>query len=65
MSIEESGFKEAIVEEGDEEADWEECPCCGDTDWVRAIAVYERGTCWVLFCGGCGKPIQEKWNILP
>lgn len=65
MGIEESGLTEVHVEPADEEADWEVCPCCGYTQWFRAIAAYRKGACWVLYCGSCGKPLQKKWNILP
>lgn len=65
MGIEDGGPTEVHLEPADDEADWEECPCCGEDRWLRAIAAYQRGTCWVIFCAGCGKPIQEKWGILP
>jgi len=64
MSIEDGGLAEAIVESADEE-DWEDCPCCGYSDWLRAIATYPGGACFVVYCGECGKPVQKRWNIAP
>jgi hypothetical protein len=63
MGIEDGGLVEVHVEQADDED--EACPCCEADDWVRAIAVYPKGACWVIYCGGCGKVIQQKWNIIP
>jgi hypothetical protein len=65
MSIEESHPDEVHLEPADEQAEWEECPCCGESTWYRLIAAYVRGACYVIYCGGCGKPFEQKWNILP
>lgn len=64
MGIEDGGLTNALIEEAEDDLDWEECPCCGDIAWLRVVAAYARGTCWVVFCGGCGKPVMEKWNLL-
>lgn len=65
MGIEDGGVTEAIIEPADDDADWERCPCCGDVGWMRLIAAYSRGSCWVIYCGSCGKPIEKRWNMLP
>jgi len=65
MGIEDGGPTEVHVEPADEDADWERCPACEEVQWLRAIAAYEKGACWVIYCGGCGKPIEKRWNILP
>jgi hypothetical protein len=65
MGIEDSGLVEVIVEDADEDADFETCPCCGYTAWFRAVAAYREGACWVIFCAHCGKPIEKRWNIVP
>ncbi len=51
-----------ILEDAEEE---EECPICEGDRWLRAIAVYERGSCWVIYCADCGRSIEERWNTLP
>jgi hypothetical protein len=64
MSVEDGGPVEVWVEPADD--DWDEvCPGCEKDTWLRAIAGYRTGACWVVFCGGCGKTIQKRWNILP
>lgn len=65
MGIEESGLFDIIVEDASEEEAFEECPCCGAEHWLRAIACYIKGACWVIYCAGCGKPVQKRWNIIP
>ena len=66
MGIEDGGLVEAIVEGAEDEVeDMGACPCCHELAWVRLIAAYARGSCWVLYCGNCGKPTHEQWNILP
>jgi len=64
MGIEDGGLREVIVEDATDEEE-ECCPCCGGERWVRAIAAYNSGACWVLYCADCGKPLQKKWTILP
>jgi len=64
MGVEDGGPVEICVEPADD--DWDEiCPCCEESNWVRAIAGYRTSACWVVFCGGCGKIIQKRWNLLP
>ena len=63
MSIEDGGPKDYIIEEVEGEV--EDCPCCETNNWLRAIAAYERGTCWVIYCADCGRTAEERWNILP
>ena len=65
MGIEDGGLTEVVIEGADEDVDHEYCPGCEVTNWLRAISVYGRGTCWVVFCGGCGRTVEERWNILP
>lgn len=60
--IEEGGPQEAHVESAG--ADWDEI-CCDESEWLRAICVFYRSACWVVFCSGCGKVIKKRWNILP
>ena len=64
MGIEDGGPTGIIVEDASEDDD-ELCPCCDDLDWLRAIATYKKGACYVIFCGSCGKTIEEKWTIAP
>jgi len=64
MSIEDGGVNDAVIEDASDEED-ELCPICHDLAWERVVAIYPRGTCWVLFCGSCGKPFQKKWTMLP
>ena len=64
MGIESGGPRDIIVEDASDEND-EVCPCCNDMDWLRAIVAYKKGACYVIFCGGCGKPVEERWTILP
>lgn len=66
MGIEESGLSDALVESAEEDNDWENCPCpgCKEAIWLRLVAVYGTGTCWVVYCGGCGKTIQKQWNFI-
>lgn len=47
---------------GDED---ELCPDCEDMDWLRLIADYKNGVCYVIYCGSCGKPVEKKWNPKP
>ena len=63
MSIEDGGPKDLILE--DAEAETEVCPVCESENWLRAIAGYTNGACWVIFCADCGRTIEERWNILP
>lgn len=63
MSIEDGGPKDLILE--DTEADTDMCPACESENSLRAIAGYENGACWVIFCADCGKTIDEHWNELP
>lgn len=68
MSAEDDQLVEAIIETvTPEEAttDWESCPCCESDDLVRMIARHPRACFWVVFCGDCGKFLQERWNLLP
>jgi hypothetical protein len=65
MEIEEGGPTEALIEPANSEAEWEECPCCGECNWLRVVAAYATGACWVIYCGGCGKKLDGKWNRLP
>jgi len=65
MGIEDGGLNEVHVESVEDDSEWEECPCCETSNWLRAIAAYPRGACWVVYCGDCGKTIQERWNIVP
>jgi len=45
---------------------WDEpCPTCEQEMWLRAIAARRTGAVYVVFCAGCGKSIQERWNLLP
>ena len=66
MGIEDGGPEEVIVESAaDVTEDEGDCPCCHEVNWLRAIVRYARGACWVIYCGECGKTIEERWNILP
>ena len=66
MGIEDGGLVEAIVEDASDVTEDEgPCPCCHELHWLRVIAAYARGACWVIYCGNCGKPIEERWSILP
>ena len=65
MSIEDGGLDDAIIESAEDETDWEECPVCEEANWLRAVAAYPNGACGVIYCGGCGKTIQKRWNISP
>lgn len=51
-----------IVEPAEYET--EICAHCEADDWMRAIAIYARGCCYVIYCGGCGKSIEERWTEL-
>lgn len=63
MTIEEGGPLDYVLEDcSDEEDEW--CPVCEEVVWLRLIAAYQRGTCWVLFCAGCGRTFKEKWTLL-
>jgi hypothetical protein len=64
MSIESDGLNEVLIEDCSDEED-ELCPCCNDLNWLRLVAAYPRGACWVIYCGSCGKSFQERWNIIP
>ena len=63
MGVEDSGLTEVLVEPAEDED--EACPCCEADNWLRAIAAYNRGACWVIYCGDCGRPVQHRWNIIP
>lgn len=65
MSIEEGGLTDLFIEDANEAADFENCPCCERSNWLRAIAAYTRGACWVIYCGDCGRAFEERWNIAP
>ena len=66
MSIEQSGLVDDILAPADDEdVDGEVCPACQSPYWFRLIASYMRGACWVIYCAGCGKPIEARWNIIP
>jgi hypothetical protein len=65
MGIEDDDLAEVIIESAEDETDWEECPCCEAAEWLRAIAAYPKGACWVIYCGGCGKTVQKRWTIAP
>jgi len=64
MGIEDGGLVDALIEDVSDEED-SLCPACNDMLWLRVVAVYPRGTCWVLYCGACGRMLQERWNMLP
>ena len=64
MSIEDGGLVDAIIECCNDEEE-ELCPSCNDMDWLRLIAGYQKGACWVIYCGTCGKTFEERWNIIP
>ena len=63
MSIEDATPRDVIVEAADTET--EQCPACESENWLRAIAGYDKGACWVIFCADCGKTLDERWNMLP
>jgi hypothetical protein len=64
MSIEDGSPHDLILE--DASADEEElCPACESMRWLRLIAAYTRGACYVVYCGDCGKPSDARWTILP
>jgi hypothetical protein len=66
VGVEDGGIVDLILELAEESAEDEgPCPCCGEFDWLRAIASYMGGACWVVFCGGCGRPLEQRWNIIP
>ena len=66
MGIEDGGLDEVIVEGAEDEADdMGACPRCHELAWIRMIAVYARGSCWVICCGNCGDIIEKRWNVLP
>jgi hypothetical protein len=62
MSIEDGGPQDFLLEAADED---EVCPICDADNWLRAVAIYKRGACWIIYCGDCGRTIEERWNILP
>ena len=65
MSVEEARPAEVIIEPIEE---WESdgpCPCCEVEVWLRLVARYSRGCCWVIFCSGCGTLVQKRWTLLP
>jgi hypothetical protein len=41
------------------------CPACNDMKWLRLIADYKNGVCYVIYCEACGKPVEKKWNSKP
>jgi len=51
-----------IVEPAEYETDL--CPACEGDTWFRIIATYDRGAFYSIFCGDCGKPIEERWTEL-
>lgn len=53
---------DVIVEPAEFET--EECPSCAGQTWMRAISVYKRGVSYVIYCAGCGGPIEENWSDL-
>jgi len=65
MSIEESGVEGFHIEEAGAEVDYEDCPCCGETEWLKLRVDYKRGACHVIYCVECGKPVEERWSIKP
>ena len=65
MEIEYGQPHDCILEDASEDEEFEKCPCCGDNHWLRLIACYEKGACWVIYCAGCGKPVQKRWTIIP
>jgi hypothetical protein len=50
-----------IIEDASTDED-ELCPSCEDMDWLRLIADYKNGVCYVIYCGECGKPAEKRWN---
>jgi len=65
MGIENGGLVETYigaVEDIDEIDQWN-CFICGGEEWVRLIAIYAKGSCWVTFCGECGTVVQKRWSI--
>jgi hypothetical protein len=50
-----------IIEDASSDED-ELCPSCEDMDWLRLIADYKNGVCYVIYCGKCGKSIEKRWN---
>jgi hypothetical protein len=50
-----------ILEDASAEED-ELCPSCNDMLWLRLIADYKNGICYVIYCASCGKPVETKWN---
>lgn len=65
MGVEDGGLTNALVESAVDDMDDEDCPCCESSNWLRAVAAYTSGSCWVIYCGGCGKTVQRRWNIVP
>ena len=66
MGIEDGGPTEVIVEAADDAVEeLGACPCCHELNWLRAIAAYRSGACFVIYCGNCGKTVEERWNIVP
>jgi len=63
--IEGDGLREILIEAADDDMDWERCPCCEHLEWLRIIAGYKRGACWVIFCAACGGIVEERWTSLP
>ena len=69
VSVEDGGLSEALIEPAGEAAgpmdNWDEwCPTCEIEAWLRLVAAYRGGAYWAVFCSGCGKVCQERWNLL-
>lgn len=64
MGIEAGTPIDFILEDASAEED-EVCGACEGATWLRLIAAYVRGGCYVIFCAGCGKPLDSRWTIVP
>lgn len=54
-------FEEVLLEPDDEP---EPCPCCDFHSWLRGVIRTKKQITWVLWCAGCGKPLDGKTTAL-
>jgi hypothetical protein len=55
---------EVLIEDASDDED-ECCPSCEDLHWMRIVARYKSGVAYMIYCGACGKPLEENWNPNP
>jgi len=53
---------EVIIEEAEYET--ELCGACEHDEWLRLICTYDQGAYYTIYCGNCGKSVEDRWTTM-